>query len=722
LAGDVLGYMSNKPTPNEIATIVSATYGGRFFCVRFGISPRFLQEIASKDPNDMNLVWREAFDLFNKTKSSEISSAILVVALIRSAPNHLAPLSHLQIDVEDLEQGIYWHNSQLDLISGRRHAMRTGGLARDWSFGWTPMLDRFGVNISSRVSAQGLSAVKLESHEESIDKLVNIFSKKGRQNAVLIGQDGVGKTEIINAFAARILDGNNQITAELRYRQVFMMDAAALIAASRTSSLEGVVSAIFNEAFRAKNIIICFDNAHLFFEDGVGSVDISNILMPIIDGGMLRIVMAMSDQQLLRINSRNPELVNILNRVIVNPPTREETIRIMQSKSVLIEFQHSVTFMYQAIVEAYRLSERYIYDSAMPGRALSLMELSAQYGNNGLVSAESVRQSIEKTMNVKVGLVDDDERDKLANLEKLIHGRIVGQQHAVSSVSDALRRSRAGVRNQNRPIGTFLFMGPTGVGKTELAKSLASIYFGGEDSIIRLDMNEFSGPNDNARLIEDGAVNSNSLTAMVMKRPFSVVLLDEIEKANRTTILSLLQMLDEGILRDINNREVSFRDTIIIATSNAGADRIREYIDRGCDISQFEEQFMDELIDSKIFKPEFLNRFDEIVMFKPLSRDELIGVANIIIDNINKTLEPQKISVVLDHEVKKYLIEKAYDPKHGARPIRRVIQRTIENIIAKKMLSGEVQSGDVIRIDLEQINQSKELSSRLEKVTSVKEN
>lgn len=280
---------------------------------------------------------------------------------------------------------------------------------------------------------------------------------------------------------------------------------------------------------------------------------------------------------------------------------------------------------------------------------------------------------------------------------------MINQTHAVGVVSDALRRARAGVRNQNRPIGTFMFLGPTGVGKTELAKALADVYFGGEDRLVRLDMNEYVSNDDVTRLIADGADEPGSLTARLMKQPFSVVLLDEIEKAHPNVLTTLLQLLDEGILRDIRGREVSFRDAIIIATSNAGADRIREHIERGIDIEKFESQFIDELIESNLFKPEFLNRFDEIIMFRPLKKDELLQVVDLIIKDVNKTLELQKVSVTVSQDAKEYLVDAGYDPRLGARPMRRVVQRAVENTVAKQVLSGAVEAGGTVEIRLEQV-------------------
>jgi len=414
----------------------------------------------------------------------------------------------------------------------------------------------------------------------------------------------------------------------------------------------------------------------------------------------------MDEQRYLQIGQRNPALINALNRISITPASKDETLMVMQDQLIMIEFQRKVSYTYQSLEEAYRLSERYIHDLAMPGRAVKLMESAAGYAENGLVTINSVQAAIERTMDVKVGVASgEDEREKLLNLEDLIHKRMINQTRAVGVVSDALRRARAGVRNQNRPIGTFLFLGPTGVGKTELAKALADVYFGGEDRLVRLDLNEYVSADDVTRLIADGANDPSSLTAQVMKQPFSVVLLDEIEKAHPNVLSTLLQLLDEGILRDIKNREVSFRDAIVIATSNAGADRIREYIERGYQLEQFEPQFIDELISSNQFRPEFLNRFDEIITFRPLSKAELVQVIDLILVGINKTLSLQKISVSVAEDAKLFLVDKGYDPRLGARPMRRVVQRAVENTVAKQMLSGSVSPGSTIEISLAQVEQ-----------------
>lgn len=708
LAGDILGRLPTRPTPKDIATAVGQVPSGQFMAVRFGLTSSLLESVAETDEAAMAELWQRA-DVIRKANGlSQINGSVLAVALVRGFTDYTSILSQMHLDDADLDAGIRWQQHLVELVQQHSRPRRTGGVARDWSFGYIPLLTRFGHNISEQIGrGRRLLTVDVASHAEAVDQLISTFGSGGKQNAALVGREGVGKTTIIHAFAERLLDANAQLPESLKFRQVFILDSAALIAAAPgRGELESLIMRVLGEAYSAKNIIICLDNAQLFFEEGVGAVDLGNVLQPILEAGNLRVILSMDEQRYLQIGQRNPGLINTLNRVNVAPADESETMTVMQEQLVLIEMRRHVTYMHQAVKEAYRLSQRYIHDLEMPGRALKLLESAASYSESGLVTINSVQQAIEKTLDVKVSVASTTEdRERLLNMEELIHKRMVNQSRAVSVVSDALRRARAGVRNQDRPIGTFLFLGPTGVGKTELSKALAEVYFGGEDRMIRIDLNEYVRPADVVRLIADGAKDPTSLTAQIMKQPFSVVLLDEIEKAAPEVLTTLLQLLDEGILRDEKNREVSFRDAIVIATSNAGADRIREYIERGFSVEKFEAPFIDELISSNQFRPEFLNRFDEIVLFRPFTKEELLQVCDLILASVNKTLALQKVSVVVEAEAKQILVEHGYDPRLGARPMRRVVQKAVENTVAKQMLSGTVNPGDEIIITKDQVAQ-----------------
>ncbi|MBC7459538.1 ATP-dependent Clp protease ATP-binding subunit [Candidatus Saccharibacteria bacterium] len=698
LDSEVLGIMIDQMTPQQLAMVISKTNGGIFFAVRFGISGSFLEQLVSTQREDTAIIFKEALKI-TQVVGGRMSAGVLLLAMVRQLPQKDTLLGHLQLNEDDIIRGIKWYHHLRDLIeAGQKKTKKSGGIGRDWSFGWIPTLSRFGQNLSE------LSVRPTQMRHETMQQIMKTIGG-GRGAIALVGQIGVGKTQMVYELASALMTTSPDVPDRIRYHQLFMLDAGRLIStASGRGELEGLIQTLLAEAYIAKNIIICLDNAQLFFEEGVGSVDLTNMLLPILEAGRLPIILTIDEQKFLQISKRTPTLATAINRINIHPTSESDTLKVLEEQLPAIEFKRKVTYMYQALKEAHKLSARYVYDVAMPGQAMSLLDAAADYAESGLVTAKSVNLAIEKTIGVKTNVVDDDsERETLLNLESLIHQRMIGQERAVRVVSDALRRARAGVRNQKRPVGTFMFLGPTGVGKTELAKSLAAVYFGGEANIIRLDMNEFVSSNDVSRLIADGTEDAGSLTAQVMKQPFSVVLLDEIEKAHSSVLATLLQLLDEGILRDARNRQVSFRDTIVIATSNAGSDRIQEYLHRGYDLEQFEDTFVDELISGNLFHPEFLNRFDEIVVFGPLSKPELLQVVDLILVDINKNMAEQKVTVTVAQAAKEYLVEAGYDPRLGARPMPRVVQRSVENTVAKLLLAREVRPGGTIEISLDQV-------------------
>jgi len=709
LASEILGRMKSQNIDlKELGALSTKVASSQFFLVRFSISPNMVVSMAESLGNvTLEQVFEEADNLRKKYLRSEITGAMIMVAIILLHPSKEGILANVHITTDDLIAGFDWYYNIDKLIEEANKPKKTGGLARDWAFGYIPTLSMFGTNISD-VGHQMMISTDFPSRSEIVDKMIDILSSNGTQNVALIGGHGSGKTAIVQSFADRLLDGNNKVPQNLKYHQVYVLDASRLIsAASSRSNLETLIRRILIEANRAKNIILCLDNAQVFFEESAGTIDISNSIEQILETGAVRLILTMDEQKFLKISQNKPSLTNSLNRIKVAPTNFDDTMRILEDDIISIEYKRNITYTYQALKRSYDLASRYIYDIVMPGQASKLLKEAANYAVNQVVSEESIIKTVESTMNVKVGNASSvEEKEKLLHLEELIHQRMINQTKAVSAVANAIRRARSGVRNQNRPIGTFLFLGPTGVGKTELAKALSEIYFNGENNLIRIDLNEYVMAEDVNRLIASGAENPNSLTAQVMKNPFSVILLDEIEKAHPNVLTTLLQLLDEGILRDFNNREISFRDSIVIATSNAMADRIREYIERGYNLDQFEDKFVSELISNGDFKTEFLNRFDEIVIFRPLNQGELRQVIDLILKGVNKTLAPQHLSIEVDDNAKDFLVEKGYDPRLGARPMRRIVQKSVENIIAKKMLANEATPGSTLRITLEEVENS----------------
>ncbi|MDO4978907.1 MAG: AAA family ATPase [Candidatus Saccharibacteria bacterium] len=713
--------------PNLVSGIIDHTKSGRFLFNRFGLSNEFFIELFSTHVNAMHEehkdnanhfasleeVFASARNVRAKDESRQIGGGDLLIAIIESCMDYDIILKRYNLDPEDLYAGMTWFNYLYNLTKIEKKPLHSGGIARDLNFGYIPTLQQFGRNLSTSLSHSARSQIHYTKRGEALDKMIQIFSGNMKQNVALIGPEGSGRSIIVKAFAEALLDEDSKLPTNLRYRQVFQLEASALLAAAgnERGNIERLLTKVFNEAYAAKNIIIYLNDAQLFFKEGTGSVDLTNLIMPIIDAGNLRIILSIEEQEFLELSSRAAGIANQFNRVNIVPTNQADTMHTMEDQVPSFEARFNVMYDYRALKEAYRLGDRYVTDRAQPGRALRLLEISAAYAENGIVTANSISSAVEKTLGVKVKVADNsDERERLLNMEQHIHERMVDQVAAVKTVSSALRRAAAGVRNENRPIGTFLFLGPTGVGKTELAKAISEVYFNGEKEIARLDLNEFVNANDVSRLIADGAVDEHSLTAQVSKRPFSVVLLDEIEKAHPQVLTTLLQVLDEGVLRDVKNREISFRDTIIIATSNAGADLIREYISQGVDLPTVKDKLMDQLISNGEFKPEFLNRFDEVCIFTPLSPENLLKIVELLLKGVNKTLAPQKISVSLNEEAKKLLVEVGYDPLLGARPMRRIIQKTIENLVAKAILAGSAETGAELTITAEDI--SAELESQ----------
>lgn len=706
LETSLLGRLPRSVTPSRLAKIIEAQPGGRFILARFMLGHDFLTHVVTDDMQ-VDAIWQRADALRQSAGESQITSSMVAVALTLESPQAPTYLAHVGLDADDLMAGIHWATHMDQLFAQYRQRRRVaGGIGRDWAFGYTPLLERLGHNVSGQISGGNIIARETLASNALLPQMIDTLSKAGRRNVALVGQLGSGKTKLVQMLAARLLNPDRSVPQALQYNQVITLDPSVLISrAPGRGQLEELVLHLCAEALNAKNIVLFLDDAHLFFEDGPGSVDLTNVLGQFLDGGALKIVLAVDEQRWTQITQRNASLTQYLNRLIVAPADEAHTRQIMENQAPLLEHQYGVLLTYQALSAAYELSSRYVAEQVMPGRALSLLEAAAHQGENGLVTRSSVERALEQTRGVKVATASTaKERDTLINLEELIHARMINQSHAVRAVSDALRRARAGVRNTSRPIGTFMFLGPTGVGKTELAKAIAAVYFGDESNMVRLDMNEFVSGSDVQRLIADPAADSHSLTAQVARQPFSVVLLDEIEKAHPEVLTTLLQLLDEGVLRDVNNREVSFRDCIVIATSNAGAEKIIERIASGEAFETYEPQFLDELIGSGLFKPEFLNRFDEIALFRPLNHDELKQVIDLILQGVNKTLATQKLTVQVDDDAKTRLVEAGYDARLGARPMRRIVQQTVENIVADKVLRQEAIPGTTIPITLADIN------------------
>lgn len=697
LSKDVLALL--KPNTPQQSPAVWADLNGHWQASFFGnhllISKDMVAGALGTDPAEFNHALQIATQIADNNQCPTIELGFVVAGMLLAAPNIHQLLTARRGRPEDIEAIANWLGRGL-AEEARRGKQNFGGIGRDWAFGYTPLLNRFGQNLSLGIMKRGMHFGWLMK-SDGVGAIEAAFNNRASAIA-LIGPDGIGKTTSVYALAQKLIEG--QTGQRLAYHQVISLNATDIVSSARgPGDLEHIMLSLANEAAHAGHVILFFDDAQLFFGGGPGSFDATQILLSIIQPGAIPIILALAPNDYQRLKVQNQSLANLLTPVVLQELPEAGVMRVLEDAALSMENRHQILITYEAMREAYRLSGRYEQDEAYPGKAIKLLEQAVTHADRSIVRAESVQQAIEQTRGVKASTAAPVEADALLNLEDHIHQRMINQTHAVGVVANALRRARAGVTNPRRPIGSFLFLGPTGVGKTELAKSIAATYFGSESAMLRLDMSEYQQPDDVQRLLATGQEASSTLLMSVRQQPFSVVLLDEIEKAHPNILNLLLQLLDEGQLTDASGRAASFKDCVIIATSNAGSQTIRERVGRGETLESFAPQFTDELIKSGQFKPELLNRFDEMVLFRPLNVQELAQVVTLMLGEVNKTLANQNISVELTPSAIQKIVERGNDPRLGARPMRRALQKAVEDTVAQKILRGEAQPGSRIQLD-----------------------
>lgn len=693
----VLGAALKAEHPKQLWQQMQEEWATQFICHRLLMDPTPVIEQVSQQPADMPAMWQEAYRLSQSVGADSITVGGVVVAILLGAPGVQTWLQQQELQPEDVLNVLDWQQRTDEIMKKLQQKHTFGGIARDWAAGYTPLLNRFGHDLSRDIEHGAYRHLYLQTHSQLLDQMQTRLAHPTQNAVALVGKTGSGKTSLVYALAERLLSSKQ---SELAYYKIFSIDASAVVSeANRSGNLEAIMLRLVTEANRAGNIILFFDDAHNFFSSEAGARDMTNILVQMLQANAVKTVFALNPNDWQYLVSNATDLTARMQPLQMQEPEQATVEKVLEDQSLAIEAETGMNISYQAIKEAYRLAQRYTLEQAFPGKGISLLKSATANAVHGWVTSSSVQQTVEAMTGAKVAAASAQERDVLLNLEERLHERMVNQQFAVKVVSDALRRARAGVRSQNRPIGSFLFLGPTGVGKTELSKALAATYFGGEDHIVRLDMSEYNSAESTQRLLAPAGDPGTFLTN-IRTQPFSVVLLDEVEKASGEVLNLLLQMLDEGSLTDTNGLEVSFKDAIVITTSNAGADIIRANIDSGQGLEDFAADFTDQLVNDNYFRPELINRFDEVVLFRPLNKDELMEVLQLLLGEVNRNLAQKQIGVRVSRAAAEALVEQGYDPRLGARPMRRAVQRTVENVVAKRLLEGQLQPGDQTTLDV----------------------
>lgn len=564
----------------------------------------------------------------------------------------------------------------------------------------TPVLNHFARDLTIAAKSGRLEfAVAREKEINSIFQQL----ESGHTGIILSGEEGVGKNTIINGIAQLMVEEN--VPKILKDKRLVKLDVARLISgATATKAQERLLVAI-DEIIRAGNIILYIDNIEniIGIKSGEGeSLDLSEVLAGAIERGSIYCLATTSSKNYSRyVESKS--LGNAMANIKIKEPDENQAIQMIESKIGPLEAKHDIYFSYNAIENVVKLSNKYMHDKYLPEKAVKLLELvsvkvAQSRGEKSIVTKEDIAKIVSETTGIPISKVTEDEGRELLNLEEKIHERMINQEEAVNMVASSLRRARAELHEKKRPIASFLFMGPTGVGKTELAKSVSQIYFGNEKNMIRLDMSEYQHPDSIKKMIGSVSGERGYLTEAVRKNPFSLILLDEFEKAHPDILNLFLQVMDDGRLTDGQGNTIDFTNSIIISTSNAGAVYIQDEISRGANIEKIKEVLINEKL-NKIMRPELINRFDGIVVFKPLSRENVRDITELMLKKFEKTLDKKGIRMRVESGGINILAEEGYDPKFGARPLRRLLQDKVENIIANKILEGELKRRDTVIID-----------------------
>jgi ATP-dependent Clp protease ATP-binding subunit ClpC len=603
---------------------------------------------------------------------------------------------------EDLTGAAMWvaHESEYakryERWWSREHLAEIPGLGKDWSYGHAYALERYANEIRGSEYAEA-HHMRLIKRGKETNELERILLRAKEANAVLVGDPGVGKTEVIGILAHRIQE--HHVHPALEHKHILSLDTGLLLAhTGDKTSFEREMINILQSALHAGNIVLVIKDFPQFILNArsVGS-NVVELLDPYLDSPEIQFVVTSDIDAFHQLVEPDALLMKRFEKIIIEETDQESTLGMLERTARSFEAREPIFFTYPALREVLHVADRYVTDGVMPDKAINfLIELVPHVigKKKRFVMKTDVDELVRMKTNIPVGEINDTERTQLTQLETFLHKRVIGQDQAVRAIASAMRRSRAGIRNLNRPIGSFLFLGPTGVGKTETTKALAEAMFGDEHRMVRFDMSEYQSPDALARLIGSVETNTHGTLAKALReQPYCVLLLDEFEKTNIDVHDLFLQILDEGIFTDAFGKKVNARNTIIIATSNAGSDLIWEMVRRGENPTEQKDSFIEELVKEGAFKPELLNRFDGVIVFHPLSEDHVEKVARLMLEGLANRLRARNVDLVVTDDLVKQIARQGYNQSFGARPINRFIQERLEQVIAEKMISGEIHEG-----------------------------
>lgn len=708
-----------------------------------------------------------SMDEARKLGHSYVGTEHILLGLIREGEGVAARvLNNLGVSLNKARQQVLQLLGSNETSSGNQQGSAAANVN-------TPTLDSLARDLTAMAKEEGLDPVIGRSKE--IERVIQVLSRRTKNNPVLIGEPGVGKTAIAEGLAQQIIA--NEVPETLRGKRVMTLDMGTVVAGTKyRGEFEDRLKKVMDEIRQAQNVILFIDELHTLIGAGgaEGAIDASNILKPSLARGELQCIGATTLDEYRKYIEKDAALERRFQPIKVDEPSIEESIQILKGLRDRYEAHHRVTITDEAIEESVKLSDRYISDRFLPDKAIDLIDEAAskvrlrsytippnlkelegrleetrkekdaavqsqefekaaslrdseqrlreeleglkkewkekQGQENTEVTTEDIAQVVASWTGIPVSKLAEEETERLLKMEEILHQRVIGQEEAVKAISKAIRRARAGLKDPKRPIGSFIFLGPTGVGKTELARAVAETLFGDEDAVIRIDMSEYMEKHATSRLVGSppgyvGHDDGGQLTEKVRRKPYSVILFDEIEKAHPEVFNILLQVLEDGRLTDSKGRTVDFRNTAVIMTSNVGASELKrnKYLGfttetEGQEYKDMKEKVMGEL--KKSFRPEFLNRIDEIIVFHSLEKKHIQEIVSLMADTLTKRLKEHDIEFILTEAAKAKIADEGYDPEYGARPLRRALQKHVEDRLSEELLRGTIQKGQKVVLDV----------------------
>ncbi len=682
------GYELGK-SASEIVKKVSNKGSVKFFSTKLGI-----KDIPSSDVAREELL-KQAFEAAGWVEGKFVTEVDLFAAYILLSEEETHFLQNNNLNNDDVINILYWTRRTYvpDNFEHAKIYLFGEGVFDSLVYGWNYELKKYSRDLTWEVLSKRFSPSTI-GREKEYDQLIAALAKHSSSNAIIVGDTGTGKTSIVEHLAYHSFTG--ETPREVAHRKVFELLVDKLLSGvENTGDLESRLSDLLAEISHSGDSIVYIPDIENIFGGGGFDFDLSGVLDEYLSGEKIKIIGATTPSGFANYIRTKPSIMDLFSEIQFPELPQGKTLLLLTEKARETGKKYGLEIKYSALKQTVNLSSVYYPERFSPGRDIDLLEevaSKAAVEKKKIIDGDTVISTVEIKTKVILATPDSDEKEKLMHLEEKLHARIIGQDEAVTVISDAMRRVRSGFKNENRPISVFLFLGPTGVGKTETAKALAAEYFGDEKSMIRLDMSEYQTQDQIDRILgSKSGYSEGTLTEMIEKTPFSLVLLDEFEKANQDLLNLFLQVFDEGRLTDNRGKTVSFKNTIIIATSNAGSEILRERQNSGQPIEK--QELIDNLLKNNLFKPELINRFDEVVIFKFLNQDEIMQISKIMLTLSLKELEDDQIKVTFDDKVLEKIGKGAYNPEFGARNIRRFIESNIESFLSKEILEGRIPKG-----------------------------